>query len=152
MAITLAKKAKHLTTTAKVQHKWDFNHDMVGYNYRMPNLNAALLVAQLEQLDVYLKNKRKISNKYQVFFKDAGIDFFKEVGGSQSNYWLNAVILDNLEQRNLFLEVTNNAGVMTRPIWKLMSKLPMFKDSQQGDLTYSKWLEDRVVNIPSSII
>jgi len=148
----LAKKAKHLTTTAKVQHKWDFNHDMVGYNYRMPNLNAALLVAQLEQLDVYLKNKRKISNKYQVFFKDAGIDFFKEVGGSQSNYWLNAVILDNLEQRNLFLEVTNNAGVMTRPIWKLMSKLPMFKDSQQGDLTYSKWLEDRVVNIPSSII
>jgi dTDP-4-amino-4,6-dideoxygalactose transaminase len=148
----LAKKAKHLTTTAKVPHKWDFNHDMVGYNYRMPNLNAALLVAQLEQLDVYLKNKRKISNKYQVFFKDAGIDFFKEVGGAKSNYWLNTVILDNLEQRNLFLEVTNNAGVMTRPVWKLMSKLPMFKDSQQGDLTYSKWLEDRVVNIPSSII
>ena len=148
----LAKRAKHITTTAKESHKWEFSHDEVGYNYRMPNLNAALLVAQLEQLDVYLKNKRKISNKYQVFFKDAGIDFFKEVGGSQSNYWLNAVILDNLEQRNLFLEVTNNAGVMTRPIWKLMSKLPMFKDSQQGDLTYSKWLEDRVVNIPSSII
>jgi perosamine synthetase len=148
----LARRAKHITTTAKEPHKWEFSHDEVGYNYRMPNLNAALLVAQLEQLDVYLKNKRKISNKYQVFFKDVGIDFFKEVRGAQSNYWLNAVILDNLKQRNLFLEVTNDAGVMTRPIWKLMSKLPMFKDSQQGDLTDSKWLEDRVVNIPSSMI
>jgi perosamine synthetase len=146
----LAKRVKHITTTAKETHKWEFSHDEVGYNYRMPNLNAALLVAQLEKLDVYLKNKCKIANKYQVFFKDVGIDFFKEVEGVQSNHWLNAVILDNLEQRNLFLKVTNDAGVMTRPIWKLMNELDMFKDCQCADLTNSKYLERRVVNIPSS--
>ncbi len=148
----LAKRAKHLTTTAKMVHKWEFNHDQVGYNYRMPNLNAALLVAQLEQLNSFLESKRKISNKYKDFFKKSDIDFMTEIEGARSNYWLNALILDDLKQRELFLEATNLANVMTRPVWTLMNKLPMFKDCQQDDLTNSKWLEDRVVNIPSSVV
>jgi perosamine synthetase len=148
----LAKRAKHLTTTAKMAHKWEFNHDQVGYNYRMPNLNAALLVAQLEQLNSFLESKRKISNKYKDFFKKSDIDFMTEIEGARSNYWLNTLILDDLKQRELFLEATNLANVMTRPVWTLMNKLPMFKDCQQDDLTNSKWLEDRVVNIPSSVV
>jgi perosamine synthetase len=147
----LAKKAKHLTTTAKIPHKWEFNHDDIGFNYRMPNLNAALIVAQLEQLNTYLKSKRKMSCEYKDFFNSVGIDFLLEIEGSKSNYWLNAIILDNLEQRNLFLEETNNAGVMTRPTWTLMNKTPMFKSCQQGSLENSEWLESRVVNIPSSV-
>ena len=148
----LAKQAKHLTTTAKVQHKWAFNHDQVGYNYRMPNLNAALLVAQLEQLDSFLNSKRKLATQYKEFFANKGIGFVTGIEGAKSNYWLNVLMLDNLEQRDLFLEVTNAAGVMTRPIWTLMSKLPMFKDCQKGNLNNAEWLEDRVVNIPSSAI
>jgi perosamine synthetase len=148
----LAKQAKHLTTTAKVPHKWAFNHDQVGYNYRMPNLNAALLVAQLEQLDSFLNSKRRLAIQYKEFFENKDIDFVTETEGAESNYWLNTLILDNLEQRDLLLEVANTAGVMTRPIWMLMSKLPMFKDCQKGDLNNAEWLEDRIVNIPSSAI
>ena len=147
----LAKKAKHLTTTAKVPHKWNFNHDMVGYNYRMPNLNAALLVAQLEELDNFIINKRNLAKKYKAFFKSTDYKFFKEPKDSKSNYWLNSIILKNKKQRNSFLKDTNSKGIMTRPIWKLMNKLPMFKDSQCDDLKNSKWLEERVVNIPSSV-
>jgi perosamine synthetase len=146
----LAKKAKYLTTTAKVSHKWDFNHDMVGYNYRMPNLNAALLVAQLENLDNFISNKRKLANMYETFFNSTDYVFVKELMESKSNYWLNSILLKNKQQRDSFLEVSNAAGVMTRPIWTLMSKLPMFINCQKGDLTNSEWLEDRVVNIPSS--
>ena len=149
---TLAKQAKHLTTTAKVSHKWAFNHDQVGYNYRMPNLNAALLVAQLEQLDSFLNSKRMLAIQYKEFFANKGIGFVTGIEGAKSNYWLNVLMLDNLEQRDLFLEVTNAAGVMTRPIWTLMSKLPMFKDCQKGNLSNAEWLEDRAVNIPSSVI
>jgi dTDP-4-amino-4,6-dideoxygalactose transaminase len=149
---TLAKQAKHLTTTAKVSHKWAFNHDQVGYNYRMPNLNAALLVAQLEQLDSFLNSKRKLAIQYKEFFVNKGVGFVTGIEGAKSNYWLNVLMLDNLEQRDLFLEVTNAAGVMTRPIWTLMSKLPMFKDCQKGNLSNAEWLEDRAVNIPSSVI
>jgi len=149
---TLAKQAKHLTTTAKVSHKWAFNHDQVGYNYRMPNLNAALLVAQLEQLDSFLNSKRKLAIQYKEFFVNKGVGFVTGIEGAKSNYWLNAHILGNLKQRDLFLEVTNAAGVMTRPIWTLMSKLPMFKDCQKGNLSNAEWLEDRAVNIPSSVI
>ena len=148
----LAKKAKHLTTTAKEPHKWEYTHDMVGYNYRMPNLNAALLVAQLEQLDLFITNKRKLANKYKQFFKNSNIDFVVEPLNSKSNYWLNAIIFQDKNQRDLFLEKTNSQGVMTRPIWTLMNKLPMYENAQCGDLTSSEWLEERAVNIPSSVM
>ncbi len=148
----LAKRAKHLTTTAKVPHKWAFDHDQVGYNYRMPNINAALLVAQLEQLDSFLERKFVVFRGYQDFFKGANINLVVEIAGAKSNHWLNALVLDDLEQRDLFLEATNISDIMTRPIWALMSKLPMFKDCQKGDLSNAEWLEDRVVNIPSSVV
>jgi len=148
----LAKKAKHLTTTAKVPHKWDFNHDMVGYNYRMPNLNAALLVAQLENLDNFISSKRKLANVYETFFNSNNYVFVKEPMDSKSNYWLNSIILKNKQQRDEFLDETNSSGIMTRPIWTLMNKLPMFGYAQCGDLKNSEWLKDRVVNIPSSAI
>ena len=146
----LAEKAKHLTTTAKIPHKWDFNHDMVGYNYRMPNLNAALLVAQLEKLNDFIINKRNLANKYKVFFKKTDYNFFKEPKNCKSNYWLNSIILKNKTQRDQFLKKTNSNGIMTRPIWILMNKLPMFKNAQCVELKNSNWLEERVVNIPSS--
>jgi perosamine synthetase len=147
----LAEKAKHLTTTAKIPHKWDFNHDMVGYNYRMPNLNAALLVAQLEKLNDFIINKRNLANKYKVFFNKTDYNFFKEPKNCKSNYWLNSIILKNKTERDQFLEKTNSSGVMTRPTWKLMNKLSMFKNSQCDGLKNSKWLSERVVNIPSSV-
>jgi perosamine synthetase len=149
---TLAKKAKHLSTTAKVPHKWDFNHDMVGYNYRMPNLNAALLVAQLENLDNFLHKKRKLSNMYEEFFKATEYVFIKEPKECKSNYWLNSVIFKNKQQRDKFLNETNSQNIMTRPIWTLMNKLSMFENSQCGDLKNSEWLQGRTVNIPSSLI
>ena len=148
---TLAKKAKHLTTTAKVPHKWKYAHDMIGYNYRMPNLNAALLVAQLEQLDGFLENKRLLANKYKEFFKKSDIVFVTELENSKSNYWLNTIILKDGQQRDLLLDEANSKGVMVRPIWVLMNKLPIFKNAQNRDLTNSEWLEQRVVNIPSSV-
>ena len=147
----LAKKAKHLTTTAKVPHKWDFNHDMIGYNYRMPNLNAALLVAQLEKLNDFIANKRNLANNYETFFNNMDLNFFKEPKDSESNYWLNCIILKDKRQRDQFLEETNSNKIMTRPIWTLMNKLPMFKDAQCDDLKNSEWLYERVVNIPSSV-
>jgi perosamine synthetase len=151
--MTLAKKAKHLTTTAKVPHKWDFNHDMVGYNYRMSNLNAALLVAQLENLDNFIYNKRKLAGMYEEFFNSIDYAFVKESSiESKSNCWLNSILLEGKQQRDEFLEETNSSGIMTRPIWTLMNKLPMFECAQCGNLTNSEWLEERVVNIPSSVI
>lgn len=147
----LAKKAKHITTTAKVPHKWEYTHDMIAYNYRMPNLNAALLVAQLENLDTFLDNKKKLSELYKSFFDTQEFDFVLAPEHSQSNHWLHAVILKDKQRRDTFLEFTNAKGVMTRPIWTLMNKLDMFKDAQCSDLTNSQWLEERVVNIPSSV-
>lgn len=147
----LAKRAKHLTTTAKVPHKWEFNHDQVGYNYRMPNINASLLVAQLENLDKVLIKKRYLADLYEDYFKSTDFDFVKEPINCKSNYWLNAVILKDRRERDKLLVETNEMGVMTRPIWTLMNKLPMYKDSQCGNLTNSYWLEDRVVNLPSSV-
>ena len=125
---------------------------MVGYNYRMPNLNAALLVAQLENLEQFLLKKRELATLYANFFNDMGYAFVQESINSQSNYWLNAIILKDKQQRDLFLDETNSEGVMTRPIWTLMNKLPMFKEAQCGDLTNAEWLEQRVVNIPSSVV
>jgi len=148
----LAKKAKHMTTTAKIPHKWNFNHDMIGYNYRMPNLNAALIIAQLENLNYFLKNKRELAKKYQAFFKNTDYIFSKEQKHSKSNYWLNIIILKNKTMRDQFLKKTNSKGVMTRPIWILMNKLPMFKNIQCDNLKNSKWLSERVVNIPSSVV
>ena len=147
----LAKKAKYLTTTAKVPHKWNFNHDIVGYNYRMPNLNAALLVAQLENLDNFISSKRKLANVYETFFNSNNYVFVKEPMDSKSNYWLNSILLKNKQQRDEFLDETNSNNVMTRPIWTLMNKLPMYEHAQCGSLTNSEWLEERVVNIPSSV-
>ena len=147
----LAKKAKHLTTTARVPHKWNFIHDMVGYNYRMPNINAALLVAQMENLNQFVNNKRKLARRYKSFFKNTNYFFFDEHKDSKSNFWLNSIILTNKSHRDQFLKETNSKGVMTRPLWTLMNKLPMFKNAQHDSLRNSKWLEDRVINIPSSV-
>jgi len=147
----LAEKAKYITTTAKVPHQWVFEHDMIAYNYRMPNLNAALLVAQMEQVSSFVKNKRALALEYASFFANQGIMFVREPENCQSNYWLNALILENKKQRDEFLAYTNAHGVMTRPIWKLMTELEMFKDTQAGCLENAEWLADRVVNIPSSV-
>ena len=148
----LAKKAKYMTTTAKVPHKWEYVHDMIGYNYRLTNLAAALGVAQMEQLSGFIEAKRKLAAEYQTFFEHTKVDVVSERKGTKANYWLNAVILKDRKQRDKFLEITNEAGVMTRPIWELMNRLPMFKNCQTGDLSNAEWLADRVVNIPSSVI
>ena len=148
----LAKRAKHLTTTAKLNHKWEYMHDMVGYNYRMPNLNAALLVAQLENLDSFLINKRKLAMTYKNFFSDKGCQFFEEPLQSKSNYWLNIILLEDLKQRDLFLDEANSKGLMARPIWTLMNKLPMFKNSHNDGLVNARWFEEHAVNIPSSVV
>jgi len=147
----LGKRAKHLTTQAKVDHKWEFNHDEIGYNYRMPNINAALGVAQMEMLDLYLKNKRKLAEIYSEFFSGREVSFFHEPENSVSNYWLNVAMFSSKKERDLFLEESNSQGVMTRPVWKLMNKLPMFEKCQTGSLENSEWLENRIVNIPSSV-
>ncbi len=148
---TLAKQAKHMTTTAKVPHKWAFNHDMIGFNYRMPNLNAALLCAQLERLDGFIKNKRDTAKQYQAFCNKNQLDFISEPEHAQSNYWLNAVLLENKTEQESFLEYANEQGVMTRPVWTLLSELPMFKVCFAMPLDNSTWLADRLVNIPSSV-
>jgi aminotransferase in exopolysaccharide biosynthesis len=147
----LAKKAKHITTTAKKPHKWEYIHDHVGYNYRMPNINAAMACAQLEQLQFYIENKRELADRYREFFKESGINVVNEIDSAASNYWLNAVCLKNRGERDQFLTQTNENGVMTRPVWCLMNKLEMYKDCQCGDLEHSEWLEYRIVNIPSSV-
>lgn len=146
--------AKHITTQAKVPHRWEFVHDHIGYNYRMPNINAALGCAQLEQIDRFLESKRATAQIYKDFFASEphGIKFMKEPEGTRSNYWLNAVLLPDREAQQAFLEYTNDHGVMTRPVWELMNRLPMFRDARIDGLKNSQWLADRIVNIPSSVI
>ena len=147
----LGKLAKHITTTAKIPHPWKFEHDMIGYNYRLPNINAALGCAQMELLPEILKNKRQTANDYQEFFQNfPDIEFMAEPEDSISNYWLNVILLSDIEQREAFLKQTNNNKVMTRPAWILMNELEMFKDSISGDLSISSEIADRLVNIPSS--
>lgn len=148
----LGKYIKHLTTQSKVPHPWEFNHDHIGYNYRMPNINAALGCAQIEQLDFFIEKKRSLAKKYEAFFRNTEIKFFTEPSDSFSNYWLNVVLLENRVKRDEFLKYTNDNGVMTRPAWTLMNKLPMFKDYQTENIENAEWLEDRIVNIPSSVI
>lgn len=149
----LGKYAKHITTQAKVPHRWAFVHDHIGYNYRMPNINAALGCAQLEQIDRFIESKRATANAYTEFFKDEphGIKFMREPAGTRSNYWLNAIMLPDREAQQTFLEYTNDNGVMTRPIWELMNRLMMFKDAQHDNLNNTIYLADRIVNIPSSV-
>jgi len=147
----LAKRAKHITTTAKVPHPYEFVHDEVGYNYRLPNINAALGCAQMESLAIILKNKRELAIQYAEFFVNQSIDFVQEKPDTHANFWFNAVILKDKQERDAFLQATNEAGVMTRPIWQLMTKLDMFKSCQKGDLNNAYWLEERVVNIPSGV-
>ena len=148
----LAKYAKHISTQAKVPHRWEFIHDHIGYNYRMPNINAALGCAQMEHLEEFVTNKRALAHLYNDYFKNnTDICFFTEPDNSRSNYWLNVIILKNKTERNEFLEFSNDNGVMTRPVWQLMNKLPLFKTCQHGDLCNTEWLEERVVNIPSSV-
>jgi perosamine synthetase len=149
----LGKLAKHLTTTAKEPHRWEFNHDQVGYNYRLPNLNAALGCAQLEDLPVFLARKRALAKQYRQVFADVpGVKFFTEPDLSRSNYWLNVILLDeNLTgERDNLLTLTNDHGIMTRPAWTLMHKLPMFSQCPRMDLSFAENIKRRLINIPSS--
>ncbi|APL60406.1 LegC family aminotransferase [Escherichia coli] len=143
-------RAKHVTTTAKVPHPYEFYHDEPGFNYRMPNLNAALGCGQMERLDIFLKQKRTLAQRYQTFFEGSEFKFVKEPQYAQSNYWLNAVICENLDSRDAILAQMNEAKVMTRPIWKLMHRLPMFEHAMRDDLKNSEQIEARLVNLPSS--
>jgi perosamine synthetase len=147
----IATRAKHLTTTAKVPHPYEFVHDEVGYNYRLPNLNAALGCAQMEQLPGFLTVKREIAARYHAFFAEQSVRTVGERDGTRANYWLNAIVLNSLAERDDFLRETNAVGVMTRPIWRLMSHLDLFRDCQNDGLPVSQWLEQRVVNVPSSV-
>jgi len=148
----IGKRAKHITTTAKVPHAWDFVHDEIGYNYRLPNINAALACAQMEQIDGFIQRKRELAEVYQNFFGNLSIKFMTEPDGCKSNYWLNAILLKDKTERDEFLKFTNQHEVMTRPCWTLMNKLEMFKNCPTGNLDNSEWIESRLVNIPSSVI
>ena len=144
--------AKHITTQAKIPHRWEFRHDHIGYNYRMPNINAALGCAQLENLDAYVADKRATASAYAEYFKNVdGIEFFTEPENSFSNYWLNVVILPDHDKQLEFLQETNDNSVMTRPIWELMNRLPMFANCQNDGLKNTIFFADRVVNVPSSV-
>jgi perosamine synthetase len=147
----LGEKAKYLTTTAKIPHPYEYFHDEMGYNFRMPNLNAALACAQLEQLNVFLDNKRKLALEYKSFFSTIGINFRTEMPNTKANYWLMSVELESKAERELFLTTTNANNVMTRPIWQLMYRLPMYKNCQRDQQINAEFLEERIVNIPSSV-
>ena len=150
--IKIGERAKFLTTTAKQPHPFEYIHNELGYNFRMPNLNAALACAQLEQLELYLDNKRNLALSYEKFFSNKGIKFRTETKNTKANYWLMCVELEDSKERDLFLEFTNSNNVMTRPIWKSMDFLPMYKHCQSDQLLNTRLLEARIVNIPSSVI
>jgi len=143
--------AKHLTTTGKIPHPYEYVHDIVAYNYRMPNLNAAMACAQLEQLSCLVLYKRTLAKRYHAFFKDSEIAFFTEPDNAQSNYWLNAIFLPDISARDQFLFLSNDSGIMTRPVWRLMNRLDMYKNCRTDDLYNAHWIEDRLINIPSSV-
>ena len=146
-----ANRARHLSTTAKIPHAYEFFHDEAGFNLRMPNINAALGVAQLESINFYINQKRDLASKYKDLFSDTNYIFVDEPKYSESNFWLNSIICEDKESRDNFLKITNSADVMTRPVWELMSNLPTFVNCYKGDLSNSEWLRDRLVNIPSSV-
>jgi perosamine synthetase len=150
---SLADEIKHVTTTAKVPHPWAYKHDRVGYNYRLPNINAALGCAQMEELPMFVANKRSLAERYQRAFEGMnGLRFFTEPGFAKSNYWLNALILDreNADQLETLLKLTNDRGIMTRPVWTLMHRLEMYKQCPHMELTVAEDLEKRILNLPSS--
>lgn len=148
----IGKRAKHLTTTAKIPHPYEFVHDAIGYNYRLPNLNAALGCAQLEQMPSFLSSKRALASRYIEFFSGSDLQPIVEPEHCRSNYWLNGVICQNRQQRDALLKSTNDAGVMTRPIWALMTRLTIYANALSGPQDNAEWLEARVVNLPSSVI
>jgi aminotransferase in exopolysaccharide biosynthesis len=147
----LAEKARHLSTTAKLKHPWAFIHDAIGYNYRLPNINAAIGCSQMEYLDYILQNKRETALLYDKFFSDINITFFKEPKNAISNYWLNTILLNSQDERDAFLNYSNNFAVQTRPAWTLMTHLKPYSDCFRIDVPDSEWLEERIVNIPSSV-
>ena len=149
--LDLGIKAKHLTTTAKVPHPYEYVHDDIGYNFRMPNLNAALACAQLEQLEIFIQNKRNLALDYNAFFESKGIKFRKELPNTKANYWLMCLQLDNKKERDIFLKETNENKVMTRPIWQLIFKSPIYSSFQRDAQENAIYLEERIVNIPSSV-
>ena len=148
----LAKKAKHLSTQAKIPHKWEIVHDETGYNYRMPNINAALGLAQIEQLDGFLQSKRLLAGKYNDFFEQLNIPFINEPPNSRSNYWLNSILFSGIKDKDEFLKYSNESGILTRPAWQLMNKLAMFRKCQIDGLKNAESLSARLVNLPSSVI
>lgn len=148
---SIALKVKHLTTTAKVPHPWEYIHDEVGFNFRMPNINAAVGVAQIEKIDAIIDVKRKIAEKYKTFFNSLNITYVSEPTNSFSNYWLNAILLNSAQEKETFLKFVNENNVMTRPVWRLTHELEMYKNCQRGNLDNSKWLQERLVNLPSSV-
>ncbi|MEN3031003.1 LegC family aminotransferase [Chromobacterium amazonense] len=148
----LGNRAKHLTTTAKQPHPYEYVHDELGYNYRLPNINAALGCAQLERLEAFIVKKRELASRYAEYFDGSELEFVREPINCRSNYWLNAVICTDREQRDALLKTTNNNGIMTRPIWALMNRLPIYANSRKGALNNAEWLEARVVNLPSSVL
>lgn len=144
------KRAKHLTSTAKTPHPWEFKHDAIGWNYRMPNLNAAVGCAQMEKLDGILKDKLSLANEYRRFFADNdSISFVDAPAGCDSNYWLNTILFDSMNARDAFLAQSNEAGVMTRPLWTLMSDLPVYATAPNDGLRNARFLYERAVNLPS---
>jgi aminotransferase in exopolysaccharide biosynthesis len=147
----LAAKAMHLTTTAKQPHPWEFIHDDVGYNYRLPNINAAVGCAQMECFAGVLANKRATAQMYQQFFQEIGLPFVAEPAHARSNYWLNTIVLKDRPERERFLAYATGRGVQTRPVWTLMTHLPMYRQCQSTPLETAQWLEDRLVSIPSSV-
>ena len=149
----LGQKAKHLTTTAKVSHQWAFHHDEVGYNYRLPNINAALGCAQLEQLPDFLERKKLLAGRYQKAFAGCrGVTFINEPTGSQSNYWLNAIRIEteDVEIRDQVLAAAHKAGFMFRPVWTLLHRLPMYSQCPRMALPVAEQLERQIINLPSS--
>ena len=149
--IQLGIKAKHLTTTAKVPHPYEYVHDGIGYNFRMPNLNAALACAQLEQLNSFIQNKRNLASEYSVFFESIGVKFRTELPNTKANYWLMCIELENTKNRDSFLKETNEKKVMTRPIWQLIFKSALYSNFQRDSQANAIYLENRIVNIPSSV-
>jgi aminotransferase in exopolysaccharide biosynthesis len=147
----MGQRAKHLTTTAKRPHEYMFFHDEVGFNYRLPNLNAALGCAQLEQLEAFVAKKRALAAGYAAFFENGPLRFISEPAGCRANYWLNAVLCESEAERDALLQATNARGIMTRPVWRLMSELPAFLHCRRDGLHNSRFLEARIVNLPSSV-
>tara|TARA_B100001059_G_scaffold236132_1_gene284904 strand:+ start:13859 stop:15013 length:1155 start_codon:yes stop_codon:yes gene_type:complete len=148
----IAEISKHLSTTAKRKHKWEYFHDQMGYNFRMPNINAALILAQLENFKKIIENKKSLYKNYQSFFTNNNMKLCKIPPSTDWNYWLISICLENKEHRDFFLKYTNDNNVMTRPIWTLLYKLPMYKNSYRDDQKNAIFLEERIVNVPSSYV